>query len=193
MEKETKENIDSSNDEQETTDSSNSDTSEETTEEESTTEETKEESKEKKHTDSEKKLYARATKAEKELKELKSKYEKTESSDKGSKEEVTEATLARLENRGVMEKEDQDYVLKFAKNNDLSPIDALNDEIVQDRLKANERKRKSADATPKSNNRTGDKESEVDAAVRKYQKTGELPENNPSLTMKILRKLKEED
>lgn len=185
METETQENFDSQTEDQETIDSTN-DEAEETTEE--STEESG--SEDEKYTETEKQLYARAKKAEKRLKELESKKE-DKTSDKSSKEEVSDALLSRLEVRGVLEKEDQDYVLRFAKSEGLSPIDALNDSIVQDRLKANERKRKSADATPRSNNRTGSKADEVDAAVRQFKKDGTLPENNPALTSKILDRLKE--
>lgn len=102
-----------------------------------------------------------------------------------------DATLSRLEVRGVMEPEDQQYVLKYAKSEGISPLDALSHEIVKDRLAANDRKRKSDQATPRANNRTATQQDEVEAWVRKYKKTGELPEDNPALTAKILDKLKE--
>lgn len=175
----TTENLDSTNEEIEDTDSTNSeeDSTGETTE--GTSEESKDEKKDE-YSDREKQLYARAKKAEKELKEFK---EKTPDAS------ADEVTLSRLEVRGVMEKEDQDYVLRFAKAEGISPIDALSDDIVQDRLKSNERKRTSEKATPRSNNRAATKEDEVAMWVRKYEKTGELPEDNPALTSKILDKL----
>lgn len=181
MEKETNENNDSQNVEQENENSTN-----ENEEEESNTE-GEEESKEKpEYSENEKKLYARAKKAEEELKKLKSETpEKKDSSD--------DVILTRLEVRGVMEKEDQDYVLRFAKAEGKNPLDVLNDDIVKDRLEANKRKRDSAKATPRSNNRTNNKEDEVAMWVRKYKNDGSLPDNNPALTSKILSKLREEE
>lgn len=177
----TEENLNSTNEDQETADSLNG---EEATEEAAADE--KEEATEEKndeYTEREKQLYARAKKAEDELKKLKKepKEEKAEANN--------EVTISRLEIRGVMEKEDQDYVLRFAKNEGMSPIEALNDPIVKDRLEANKRQRNSAAATPKANNRANQQENEVDAWVRKYKKDGSLPDGNTALTAKILDRL----
>jgi hypothetical protein len=88
-----------------------------------------------------------------------------------------EVTLSRLEVRGVMDPDDQNYVMRFAKTEGISPIEALSDPIVKDRLDKNKRTRESANATPRSNNRTNNQQDELAAAVRKYQQTGELPDD----------------
>lgn len=179
------ENLDSSNEEQEDIDSP-SDEQEET--EEVSKETSEEKPKEEKYTEREKQLYAQLQKA-KGFVLVNGKWVKPEKKVEKTETPQDEITLSRLEVRGVMEKEDQEYVLRFAKSEGVSPIDALEDPIVKDRLKANERSRNSEKATPRSNNRTADTTDEVDMWVKKYQKTGELPENNPALTSKILDKL----
>lgn len=129
----------------------------------------------------------------KERDEAKSKlaeYESKKEEKKNSK--VDDALLARLENRGVMESEDQEYVIKFAKVEGISPIDALQDSVVQDRLTRFKKDREQKESTVSSNNRTGQKSNEVDRWVKKYKRDGSLPDNNPSLTSKILDKLKTE-
>lgn len=74
----------------------------------------------------------------------------------GSKEsqEVGDALLARLESRGVLEAEDQEYVLRAAKIEGISPIEALNSDLVKDRLAANKKAREQKQATPSSSRRT---------------------------------------
>ena len=198
MEPNNEENLNSQMEGQENPDSSN----EEPTEEATVPEENDEQPEEgEKYTENERKLYTRAKKAEEEGKSIKShlekkgyKWENGELVEIGKEPEAPsettdEVTLSRLEVRGVMEQEDQEYVLRFAKAEGISPIEALRDDIVQDRLKANKRKRDSENATPRGNNRAGNTEDEVDTWVRKYKKDGSLPENNPALTSKILDKL----
>jgi hypothetical protein len=126
----------------------------------------------------------RALKAEKAIEKAKKK-EKT-----SPKESIEDLTLARLEARGLLHEEDQQYVLKFAKVEGIDPIKALEDDFVKDRLSEYKRKRASVEATPKSNNRTNNSVDEVAVAVKKYKVNGTLPDNNPALTSKILRALK---
>ena len=84
-------------------------------------------------------------------------------------------------------------MLRFAKLEGVSPVEALNDSIVKDRLEANKKARKSAGANPKGNNRGAGSKDEVTEGIRKFKKDGSLPENNPALTVKILKKLKESE
>lgn len=209
MAKET-ENLNSQNEELENDNSENvEESTDENTEEsenesEDTSDESNEESNEEsqdEYTEREKQLYARLKKAEgfvqdengKWVKPTKKPVKKTEK----KSDAPDEVTLSRLEVRGVMEQEDQDYVLRFAKNEGISPIEALNDDIVKDRLAANKRRRESDKATPRSNNRANNQVDEVDAYVRKYKRAeaegkdpgSVLPDNNPALTSKILSKL----
>lgn len=129
---------------------------------------------------------ARALKAEKAIVKAKEKQ-------KGSKSEsIDPEKLTRIELKaeGIREPEDQNYIMRVARAEGIDPVEALNIDFVQDRLKANERKRLSDAATPRGNNRTGNPKDEVTAAVRKYKKTGELPDDNPGLTAKVLKELK---
>lgn len=129
---------------------------------------------------------ARALKAEKAIEKAKKKGKTTDT------EGVSPEKLARLELKaeGVKEADDQDYVLKVAQIEGVEVDEALKLDFVQDRLKANERKRMSAEATPKGNNRTNTQVDEVQSWVKKYKQNGSLPDNNPALTAKILRALK---
>ncbi len=79
-----------------------------------------------------------------------------ESREEGSQQVASDdALLGRLEARGVMDVDDQDYVLKAAKTLGVSPIEALTDPVVMDRLSANQKARETAAATPSSANRSG--------------------------------------
>jgi hypothetical protein len=126
----------------------------------------------------------RALKAEKAIEKAKKK-EKT-----SPKDSIEDLTLARLEARGLLHEEDQNYVLKYAKVEGIDPIKALEDDFVKDRLTEYKRKRASVEATPKSNNRTNTSVDEVSVWVKKFKVNGVLPDNNPALTSKILRALK---
>ena len=182
MEKEELENIDSPNEELENTDLPNGDQPEDDPE----GDEPKEE-----YTPREKSLYAQLQKA-KGLTLVDGKWVKAEVKKEVKKpktEEVNDAVLSRLETRGVMEAADQNYVLRFAKDNNVNPVDALKDDIVIDRLAANAKARTSVDATPRSNNRTNTTQDEVAVAVKKYEQSGVLPDGNPALTAKILKRL----
>ena len=128
---------------------------------------------------------ARALKAERAIEKSKKKAKDTPKRE----ESTDDAVLSRLETRGVMEADDQNYVLRFAKAEGISPIEALSDPIVIDRMKANEKARTSVDATPRSNNRANTTQDEVAVAVKKFEQSGELPDGNPALTAKILKRL----
>lgn len=195
MEQDNKENINSTNEEHENLDSTNEEQtaeeveeSTETENEENTKKSSDDTSDESEFTDREKRLYARAKKAEEELKELRSSEQKEKP--KTKKESPEEILVARLEARGVLEADDQSFVLKYAKVEGISPIEALEEEFVQDRLKANEQRRKSSQAAPRNNNRAAKPADEVAVAVKRYKQDGSLPENNPALTAKVLRALK---
>ena len=149
---------------------------------EETTEEPTEESEEETTVDWE----ARALKAERAIEKSK---KKAKDAPKKEAPAADDAVLSRLETRGVMEADDQNYVLRFAKDNNVNPVDALKDDIVIDRLAANEKARTSVDATPRSNNRANTTQDEVGVGVKKYEQSGELPDGNPALTSKILKRL----
>lgn len=128
----------------------------------------------------------RALKAEKAI-------EKAKKKEKKAPQETTEdLTIARLEARGILDARDQNDVLKYAKAEGISPIEALDDEFVQAKLAHNKKQRLSVQATPKGNNRANNTQDEVDVYVKRYKEKGAsaLPENNPRLVTAVLRKLK---
>lgn len=128
---------------------------------------------------------ARALKAEKAIEKAKKKGKNSESS-------IDPEKLQRLELKaeGIKDKEDQDYILKVAQIEEVDVDEAAKLDYVQDRIKANEKKRQSAQATPRGNNRTNTQVDEVQSWVRKYKQNGTLPDNQPALTSKILKALK---
>ena len=132
-------------------------------------------------------LKERLRKAEAAIEKSKQKAKKERKAPSKS-EEVNDAVLARLEFRGVTEPEDQQYVLRVAKAEGMSPVEAAQIDFVQDRLNANKRAREQKAATPKSSKRTGSGGTDIDALVRKYEERGELP-NNPKLVTQILNRL----
>jgi hypothetical protein len=91
---------------------------------------------------------------------------------------------------GVSDKEAQDWVIKFAKDADILPVDALKDGFVQDKLAYLKRQKEAKASTFSSPNRTGTKVDEVAKAVARYKKDGSLPDNNPALTSKVLDSLR---
>ena len=181
MEKEL-ENFDSLNEEQENNDSLNVEEVE-TQESDAVEESTEQEEGESKDefTEREKQYYARMKKLEKELKDAKGKSPEAES-------EVQPDRVDRLELKyaGVEDKEDQTFVLEYAKAKGISLEDAVKNRVVQAELKESERVRTSQSASPRNNNRAPGQQDEVGMWVKKYKKDGSLPDNSPALTAKIL-------
>jgi len=128
----------------------------------------------------------------KERDDAKAELAKLKGSPKGTDNAPTanDALLARLENRGVMDKDAQEYVIKFAKAEGISPIDALSDEVVKDKLAFFKKVKEQRASTFQSPNRTGGKIDDVEKWVAKYKKDGSLPEGNPKLVSKILDRLR---
>lgn len=136
----------------------------------------------------------RALKAEKLIEKNKKKAKepaKSESKQSGSDSNSDELSRVRLEARGILEKEDQDYVLKFAKAEDISPVDALADDVVKDKLAFFKKKRDQKAATSAPSGRTSAGGDSIDALVRQYKKNQSLPDD-PELVRKIFNKLSQE-
>jgi len=129
----------------------------------------------------------RALKAEKAIEKAKAKAKDAPKEKKA--EGSDEVTITRLEARGILHPDDQAYVLKFAKNEDMHYLEALEDELVKDKLDRNKKLRLSAQAAPRGNNRAPGAQNDVDAAVKKFEKDGTLPDN-PALIAKVMKALK---
>lgn len=67
----------------------------------------------------------------------------------------TDSVLSRIERRGVMEKEDQDYILAEAKLLNRHPVDILNMPHVQAQLAANNNQRLAESGSPTGTGRKG--------------------------------------
>lgn len=130
----------------------------------------------------------RALKAEKAIEKAKAKAKEGGNKEKKA-ESSDEVTIARLEARGILHPEDQQYILKYAKVEGMHYLEALEDELVKDKLDRNKKVRLSAQAAPKGNNRAPGAQNDVDAAVKKFEKDGTLPDN-PALVAKVMKALK---
>ena len=163
-------------------------TTEETTPEEDveeTTEEDTQEDTQEDKTEEDVDWKERALKAERAI-------EKAKKKGKVQKEEVSspeEIARLKLKVEGVKEDEDIDYVLRVAKAEGVDAVEAAKLDFVQDKLAHNKRQRQSAQATPRSNNRTNTQANEIDVWVRRYQKDGSLPDDM-ALTAKVMDALK---
>lgn len=140
--------------------------------------------------DSKKRAQSQIDRLKKERDEAKAELAKYKTGNKESNSDSNDALLARLENRGVLDPKEQEYVIKFAKVEGINPIDALNEEVVKDKLAFFKREREARASTFVAPNRTGTKVDEVDKWVARYKKDGSLPDGNPALISKILDKLK---
>lgn len=121
------------------------------------------------------------------LKGQESSQESGESRQENSQQKVAsdDALLGRLEARGVMDADDQDYVIKAANTLGISPIEALNDPVVKDRLAASEKARETAAATPSSSSRSG--QSSAKETPEYWIDKAELPpKSNTELRRKVM-------
>jgi len=132
---------------------------------------------------------ARAEKAEETIIKSKEKRKEEKATPKAKVEASDDAILARLENRGVMDEADQNYILRFAKSEGISPVEALQDQIVIDRISANKQARESVQAKPTSNNRTGNGQvNNLAKAVARFEKDGTVP-TDTKLATQVLAQL----
>jgi len=117
--------------------------------------------------------------------------EEVDTEEKGLASDVSDALLARLESRGVMEEQDQQYVLKYARVEGMSPIKALQEDIVQDKLASMQKKREQQKASQAPGNRTsgGAGKDNLAKAIRRYKRDGSVPED-PTLAVQLLEKLR---
>lgn len=127
----------------------------------------------------------RAEIAEAELKKLKPTQEqkpapKQEASSAASTDDVVRA---RLEARGVLDEDEQDAVIEAAKVLNLTPIKALDNEIVKGRLAAIRTQKKTNDATP-APSRGGGTTTNIGRLADKALQTGELP-TDPALKAQV--------
>lgn len=114
---------------------------------------------------------------------------KTKGKTEPKKESGEDVTIARLEARGILNADDQAYILKYAKVEGVHYLEALEDDFVKDRLDRNKRERLSASAAPRGNNRAPGDMNDVSAAVKRFEKDGTLPDN-PALVAKVMKALK---
>ena len=97
---------------------------------------------------------------------------------------VDDATLARLEIRGVTDHEEQQYVLRFAKSEGISPVEALSDEVVKDKLAFMKKNKAEKRSSQTPGNRVGVTAKSVDYYISK----NEMPKD-PVMAEKVQNEL----
>ena len=89
-----------------------------------------------------------------------------------------------------MDSADQEEVIRASKVLGVSPVEALSHPFVKSLLEASKKARGQQAATVTPGNRTAaSKDTDIDRAVRRYEKDGTLPESS-ALTSKVLDRLK---
>lgn len=118
----------------------------------------------------------RALKAE--IEKLKKAVVPKDAPHKENKGELDETQLDYLDLKGVSEPEDIDLIQKVVTRTGQTVRQALKDEYVQEKLKANQAKRELKSATPSNTKRaSGGQSDDLAAAIAKYEASGfkELP------------------
>lgn len=89
--------------------------------------------------------------------------------------ELDETQLDYLDLKGVSEAEDIKVIEDIVRKTGMTVRQALKDEYVVAKLDANKAQREVKSATPSSTKRGGNQTTDIDAAVAKFEQTGELP------------------
>lgn len=89
--------------------------------------------------------------------------------------ELDEMQLDYLELKGVTEPEDIEVIQKVMQRTGQTMRQALKDDYVVSKLEANKTKRDVANATPSNTKRSGGNAMGAEAALARYEATGELP------------------
>jgi hypothetical protein len=100
-----------------------------------------------------------------------------------------DVTRARLEARGILDEDEQDEVMRAAKLLGVSPIKALDDDIVKGKLKAMRDQKATKEATPAPGSRGGGTTDNIGRLADKAFETGELP-RDPALRQKVREEMK---
>jgi hypothetical protein len=109
------------------------------------------------------------------------------SSSTGNSEDVTRA---RLEARGILDEDEQDEVMRAAKLLGITPVKALDDDIVKGKLKAMRDQKATKEATPAPGSRGGGTSTDnIGRLADKAFETGELP-RDPALRQKVREEMK---
>lgn len=89
--------------------------------------------------------------------------------------DLDETQLDYLDLKGINESDDLDIIQTVMKRTGQTVRQALKDEYVVEKLKANQARREVANAMPSGTKRSGAGAMGVDAALARYEATGELP------------------
>ena len=89
--------------------------------------------------------------------------------------ELDETQLDYLDLKGFTDPDDIEVIQKVMQRTGQTVRQALKDEYVVDKLKANQAKREVANAMPSNTKRSGSGAMGIDAALARYEATGELP------------------
>ena len=91
--------------------------------------------------------------------------------------ELDETQLDYLDLKGISDEEDIAVIQRVIQRTGQTVRQALKDDYVLDKLKANQQKREVKDAMPSGTKRSGAGSEGFDAALAKFEQTGELPKD----------------
>lgn len=95
-----------------------------------------------------------------------------------------DAQLARLEARGIMDSDAQNYLLSAAKREGKSPVELLNDPYFKDRIDAMTKDKERRGATPSPSNRTPETKKDVSFWVKQVQE-GKPSSPDPAMRKQV--------
>lgn len=104
-------------------------------------------------------------------------YKKTLESKETPAGELTESQLEFLELKGITDDKKIDIISKFCAKTGMTPRQALKDDYVTTKLAALDADESVKSATPSATKRGGNPQTNVSAAIAKFERTGELPED----------------
>lgn len=114
---------------------------------------------------------------------------KKDGQESNSEEVVSDVTLARLEARGILDADIQNYLITAAKREGKSPVDLLSDSYFTDKIAAMKRDREQEAARPAPSSRTGTTDHSKDLHYwLKQAEKGNLPTDR-DMRKKVIQKL----
>lgn len=96
--------------------------------------------------------------------------------------ELAESQLEFLELKGVTDQDEIDIIAKFVAKTGQPVRQALRDDYVQSKLAALKADKAVKNATPGATKRGGNQQTDVAAAIARFEQTGELPEDYETRT-----------
>lgn len=109
--------------------------------------------------------------------EIKTLKKSTESQKETPAGELAESQLEFLELKGISDDDEVSIIAKFVEKTGQTVRQALRDDYVQTKLNALKSDKAVKNATPGATKRGGNQQTNISAAIAKFERTGELPDD----------------